>query len=325
MNIRKQFGGMTKISVIMPIYNTQRLLRPQIESVLSQDYADYELILVDDGSTDDSGNICDEFSKKDKRIIVVHKINEGVDEARNTGMSLAHGQYLYFIDSDDELLPGALQTLVDGMESHTDVDISIAGYVYSHEGKADPPFLPISFRMFSRNEIMDELMCPKFQGLGMPWTNLYKASIIKDNHLKFNKSIHTIDDRVFMVSYLSAMKGNAFHTTRPIYKYNLGIGVSFQIKDKYDKRNLSIFDGQCLIYDTVRRNGFSSKSIWWARHSMINSYDKKRKYFLKYNDSESVKYLDDKFFAIIPNRVYRLFKLREFVKDLLVKLRLKDK
>jgi len=309
----------------MPIYNTSKLLRPQIQSILSQAYTDYELILVDDGSTDDSGDICDEFAKKDKRITVIHKTNAGVDEARNTGIDTAQGQYLYFVDSDDELLPDALQTLADGMENHENVDISIAGYVYSHDGKADPPFLPVSSRMFSRNELMDELMCPKFQSLGMPWTNLYKASIIKDNHLRFDKRIHTIDDRVFMVSYICAMKGTAYHTTKPIYKYNLGVGVSFQIKDKYDKRNLTIFDGQCLIYDAVRSNGFSSKSIWWARHRMINSYDKKKKYFLKYHDLESVKYLDEKFLAAIPFYIYRLFKLRELVKELLEMLHLKKK
>ena len=314
-----------KVSIIMPIYNTSKLLRPQIQSILSQAYTDYELILVDDGSTDDSGDICDEFAKKDKRITVIHKTNAGVDEARNTGIDTAQGQYLYFVDSDDELLPDALQTLADGMENHENVDISIAGYVYSHDGKADPPFLPVSSRMFSRNELMDELMCPKFQSLGMPWTNLYKASIIKDNHLRFDKRIHTIDDRVFMVSYICAMKGTAYHTTKPIYKYNLGVGVSFQIKDKYDKRNLTIFDGQCLIYDAVRSNGFSSKSIWWARHRMINSYDKKKKYFLKYHDLESVKYLDEKFLAAIPFYIYRLFKLRELVKGMLEMLHLKKK
>ncbi len=314
-----------KISIIIPIYNTEKLLRPQIESVLQQGFDDYELILVDDGSTDNSGKICDEFAKDDKRIIVVHKKNAGVDEARNTGIAMAQGQYLYFVDSDDELLPGALQTLIDGMESHQDVDLSIAGYVYSHDGKADAPFLPISSRVFSRNEIMDELMCPRFQSLGMPWTNLYKASIIRDNHLQFNKNIHTIDDRVFMVSYICAMKGKAYHTTKPIYKYNLGVGVSFQIKDKYDKRNLTIFDGQCLIYDAVRNNGFSSKSIWWARHKMINSYDKKKLYFLKYNDLESVRYLKEKFYAVIPHYVYCLFKLRELVKEILVMFHLKKK
>lgn len=314
-----------KVSIIMPIYNTSKLLRPQIQSILSQAYTDYELILVDDGSTDDSGDICDEFAKKDERITVIHKTNAGVDEARNTGMDIARGQYLYFVDSDDELLLDALQTLADGMENHENVDISIAGYVYSHDGKADPPFLPVSSRMFSRNELMDELMCPKFQSLGMPWTNLYKASIIKDNHLRFDKRIHTIDDRVFMVSYICAMKGTAYHTTKPIYKYNLGVGVSFQIKDKYDKRNLTIFDGQCLIYDAVRSNGFSSKSIWWARHRMINSYDKKKKYFLKYHDLESVKYLDEKFLAAIPFYIYRLFKLRELVKGMLEMLHLKKK
>lgn len=116
-----------KISIVMPIYNTSRLLRPQIQSILDQGYRDYELILVDDGSTDDSGDICDEFAEMDSRVVVVHKKNGGVDEARNTGIDMARGQYLYFVDSDDELLPDALQTLIEGMEGQKGVDISVAG------------------------------------------------------------------------------------------------------------------------------------------------------------------------------------------------------
>lgn len=314
-----------KISIVMPIYNTSRLLRPQIQSILDQGYRDYELILVDDGSTDDSGEICDDFAGKDNRIVVVHKKNGGVDEARNTGIDMARGQYLYFVDSDDELLPDALQTLIEGMEGQKGVDISVAGYVYSHEGMADPPFLPVTSRVFSRNELMDELMCPKFQSLGMPWTNLYKVSVIRKNNLRFNKQIHTIDDRLFMVGYICVMEGVCRHTTKPIYKYNLGVGVSFQIKDKHDKRNLTIFDGQCLIYDLVRNNNFSSKSNWWARHRMINSYDKKRKSFLGYKDVDAVQYLDHKFFSIVPHYIYYLFKLREIIKNILVFIHVKKR
>lgn len=308
-----------KISIIVPVYNTSKFLEKCIQSILNQSFKDYELLLVDDGSTDQSGLICDQFAEKDNRVIVFHKQNGGVDSARNLGIDKARGEYYYFVDSDDELLPGCLETLISGMKT-SDIDLVIGGYIYSRNGVNDelPQKAPTD-RIFTRNETMEELLLPKFQSLGMPWTNLYKASIIHENKLLFNKDIHTIDDRVFMVSYICAMKGKAYHTTKPIYIYNLGVGVSFAIKNKYDKRAATIFDGQCLIYEMVKRGNFSKKCDWWARFKMMNSFYFKKKYFEDYQDYSTVQRMTDKLFNIISHREYTWFlcrkRIAEFVKS----------
>lgn len=99
------------ISVIIPVYNVERYLRECVDSVLGQTYQNFEIILVDDGSTDSSGDICDEYAKEDKRIQVVHQKNGGLSDARNKGFSKSSGEYVYFLDSDDWILPNAFMDL----------------------------------------------------------------------------------------------------------------------------------------------------------------------------------------------------------------------
>ena len=99
------------ISVIVPIYNVENYLKPCLDSILASTYQDFELILVDDGSTDNSGVICDEYAKHDRRIIVHHQGNSGVAEARNVGLKLSKGEYITFVDSDDMIHPAMLEVL----------------------------------------------------------------------------------------------------------------------------------------------------------------------------------------------------------------------
>lgn len=101
------------VSIIVPVYNVDKYLERCLESVINQSYKKLEIILVDDGSTDDSGTICDEYKKKDSRILVVHKENGGLSDARNAGINLATGEYLTFIDSDDYVSTDMIKCMVD--------------------------------------------------------------------------------------------------------------------------------------------------------------------------------------------------------------------
>ncbi len=104
------------ISVIIPVYNVEKYLRECIDSVLNQSYTSYEVILVDDGSTDSSGEICDEYVEKYNNITVLHKSNGGLSSARNKGFELSKGEYVYFLDSDDYLAPDALGKLIENIK-----------------------------------------------------------------------------------------------------------------------------------------------------------------------------------------------------------------
>ena len=117
---------MCKVSIIIPIFNTGTLLNRCVKSVLEQTLTDIEVILVDDGSSDDSGKICDEFAQKDSRVKVIHKSNEGVSVARNTGISVAQGEYIGFVDSDDWIEKDMYQNLYSKAKE-TNAEIVMCG------------------------------------------------------------------------------------------------------------------------------------------------------------------------------------------------------
>ena len=125
-----------KISVIVPIYNAESFLEKCIDSILKQTYIGFELILVDDGSWDRSGSICDEFSKKDDRIQVIHKKNEGLICARITGVEAAKGEYVAFVDADDWVEDSFLERLVNPMED-VGADIVVSGCISEIDGRSD--------------------------------------------------------------------------------------------------------------------------------------------------------------------------------------------
>ena len=104
------------VSIIVPVYNAERTIRRCIESILNQEYTDFELLLVDDGSLDASGAICDEYAGRDSRVQVFHKANSGVSSSRNLALDRAQGTYLQFLDSDDWITPDATRSLVRAME-----------------------------------------------------------------------------------------------------------------------------------------------------------------------------------------------------------------
>lgn len=115
------------VSIIVPVYNAEKYLANTLDSIIRQSYKNFELLLINDGSTDKSKAICDKFALKDRRIKVLDKNNGGVSSARNYGLSVAEGEYVIFIDSDDYLTADMLETLVNDIES-TKSDVAICGF-----------------------------------------------------------------------------------------------------------------------------------------------------------------------------------------------------
>lgn len=125
------------ISVVIPVYNVEKYLAECVDSVLAQTYTDWEAILVDDGATDSSGAMCDEYGAKDSRIRVIHQSNGGLSAARNTGLRAARGEYIYFLDSDDYIEPQALERLAALAERDCADVVFFDGYVFFDECEAD--------------------------------------------------------------------------------------------------------------------------------------------------------------------------------------------
>lgn len=125
------------ISVVIPVYNVEKYLAECVDSVLGQTYQDYEIILVDDGATDSSGAMCDEYAQKDARIRVIHQPNGGLSAARNSGLKAAQGEYIYFLDSDDYIEPTALADLVATAQQEQADVVFFDGYVFFDECEED--------------------------------------------------------------------------------------------------------------------------------------------------------------------------------------------
>lgn len=182
------------ISIIVPIYNAEQYLHRCIDSILAQSYTDFELLLIDDGSKDSSGAICDEYASRDTRVHVFHKENGGVSSARNLGLYNAKGEWITFIDSDDWVKSEFLEKLIDS----GDADLIVGGSIRTSGRKEQlldirydkntiPDFL---------NQYLDNLL------LLAPWGKLLRRTIITENHIRFDEHTRFGEDTLFVYQYL---------------------------------------------------------------------------------------------------------------------------
>lgn len=304
------------LSIIVPVYNASHCLDHLINTICNQSFTNWELLLINDGSTDNSGEICDRWSQKDDRIHSYHKSNGGQSSARNFGIGKSVGEYIYFVDNDDELLDGCLQTLIDGMQLNQSIDLCVGKPLFSRNGiivnhLANETEIT---NIFSVDQVLCEFFSPKYYHFGGPWSTLFKSSIIKKYNLRYNESFKGSEDRVFLVSYLCHITGQVYHTTTPIYVWNIGVGTLKDISSSYNLWFLTIFLGQAEIYEMLKKKGVNIKILWWARHTMINSYYDKRKFYERFDDKTSIKRIDDRLFSLISHEDLYLFRLREFMK-----------
>jgi len=187
---------MAEISIIVPIYQSETCLVKCLDSILCQDYRDFQLILVDDGSTDQSGDICDRYEKEDKRIVVLHQSNHGVSAARNAGLRLASGKYVTFVDSDDWLKPGYLSDLLD-----SDADFVILGFsAFNEDGKLLRQYEWPSEKI----DVNKEALLRLFQSgaLGFICSKRFRRDLISEYGLHFEEQISHTEDTLFTLDYL---------------------------------------------------------------------------------------------------------------------------
>lgn len=206
---------MAKISVIMPVYNSMDYLEDSIGSVLGQTYKDFELIIIDDGSKDDSFKICDRFAKKDDRVRLFHVENQGVSAARNLGISKSTGEYIRFMDADDTFHENSLKLMIGGMESDDRVDIVIGGYDTNDENLYTGDLEGLKSIEFMVNHYTSYI--PSFY-YGVTWNKLYKADIIKDNRLAFELGINWSEDFLFNIAYYEKCR-YVYYIKEPVYYY----------------------------------------------------------------------------------------------------------
>lgn len=196
-----------KISVIIPVYNVANYLEKCVNSIIRQDYKNLQIILVDDGSTDNSGNICDNLSKKDDRIIVITKPNGGLSSARNAGMKIANGEYISFIDSDDFINTQTYSLAMSIFEKNSDVDLVEWDYRSVKEDDKDEENESIAeiFKIaeFSNKEEYITANLKYKKHIHIAWNKIFKSHVIKNYRFPIGK-IH--EDLFFTNEYMFNVK-----------------------------------------------------------------------------------------------------------------------
>lgn len=188
------------VSIIIPIYKVEEYLARCIDSILAQTYEDWELILVDDGSPDKSGQICEEYAEKDDRICVLHKANGGPGSARNVGIEASRGDYIVFVDSDDWIGPNHLMDLVKASGNGV-YDLVTQGFSCFSDHVYDEILLET--REYIGINIHSMLLDIPLRFIGFPFGKLFKSSIIKEFKLRMDEEIRYGEDAVFILHYLA--------------------------------------------------------------------------------------------------------------------------
>ncbi|WP_049485097.1 glycosyltransferase family 2 protein [Streptococcus oralis] len=206
-----------KISVIVPVYNVEAYLERCVESILQQTYAHFELILINDGSTDSSGQICDHLASQYENIKVYHIENAGVSNARNMGIQLATGSWVTFIDSDDFVTQDYLATLASAAEG-LNVGFVIAPLHHIKNGiVTDLPSHSGKTELWSTEETMKELLMTTRTSF-FPVAKLFKRDLLADE--KFNTNYHLAEDALFLTELLLKTRCSCVFIDKPVYFYD---------------------------------------------------------------------------------------------------------
>ena len=269
------------ISVIIPVYNSGKYLSNCLESVLSQSFVDWELILINDGSKDDSGKICDKYSQIDPRIKVIHQKNQGVSSARNRGLEIAKGDWIYFCDSDDELLIDNFRSLFSAIEDN--IDMVIGGFTEINGFNENNRCSRGRKRSLNIGETIKELFEPKDKIYkGYLWTKLFKRDVIAFNKLRFDTDIIYNEDRLFIAQYLSKVSGQVNYIPKNIYKYfKRNTGAMANMKSDAFETDLDAFLKMIDIIDNLKQTELSKIVRKWAVLSWFINYRIKDKEDLK--------------------------------------------
>lgn len=257
------------VSVIVPVYNGEKFLRPCLMSILRQDMADMEILVVDDGSRDGTWPLLEEIAREDERIRPIHKENGGVSSARNAALKICQGTYIRFVDADDVLPPDSMTTLLEGMQARGS-DLVIAAYTEVTGDRRD-------YRCLAREDgaVGQEEFLRLFSRYansffyGVLWNKLFLGDVVRENGLRFPEGMNWGEDFVFVTEYLAHVRRVAF-LTRPVYDYHRSLTgmVARQFMDcaRHPLYNvqlrLRMYRSYCELYRTLGQYPRYRRTLW---------------------------------------------------------------
>lgn len=261
---------MVEISVIVPVYNAEKFIEKCVQSILDQSFVNLEAVLVDDGSSDASPDLCDAFAEKDSRVKVIHQKNAGVSAARNAGIQAASGRFVCFMDADDWYEKDALQILYQAQQVN-DADLTYAD-VY-HTNQRQKSYVHVFGEPF---DLQGKDICYRLQlacvgygytpfppktwsisGLGSVWNKLYKLEIIRNHHLGYDFDTDEIyEDNLFTISYLK-YADKVCYVNQPIYNYRQTAGSSIhRFRPQRSETSRKVFANTRAVFQNTEDEAF---------------------------------------------------------------------
>ncbi len=301
---------MTLFSIIVPIYNVEKYIHKCVDSLIHQTYSNIEIILVDDGSPDSCPQICDEYAEKDNRIKVIHKKNGGLSDARNSGLNIATGDYIIFVDCDDYIDIDTCEQFAKHVDN--DIDILIGDAVVEG-GTCNLTHLEPSETLYNGKVYLKESILKNCSTMAA-WLNVYKRKFLVDNNLCFKKGILHEDEQFTPRAFLCAE--SILVTGIEFYHYVIRENSITTKKDK--RKNASDLYSTCceleskylMIEDTVLRDllldSLSSKCLSMFQQGKLYQYGKDYIYkaFIKRNAKTKKTKLKANLYCFSPRLYY---------------------
>lgn len=263
------------LSIIIPVYNVEKYLRRCLDSVMSQSFRDYELLLVDDGSSDSSGAICDEYAVRDERIRVFHKTNGGVSSARNVGLEHAKGEWIYFVDADDEVLADGISSMLGAASGYEAVLASFESC--NRDGERLYQTTIGTNKIMSREDSIRTLYGESKTLVGVwgwLWVRLFRNEIIKKNNLRFETNVSYNEDGLFIAEYICHISTPVRYVDSLVYRYyETDTSVMESTKRYFNPKVLTSFASLVRMYQCIAKDAeLDTERLRIAKDGIINRY-----------------------------------------------------
>ena len=245
------------VSIIVPIYNSDNYLDRCLKSILCQTYINLEIILINDGSTDTSLNICKEYIEKDSRVILIDKINEGVSIARNTGIQKSTGDYIAFLDADDWIAPNYIEHLMMPFDNEN-VDISICEYHICQEYNTSSTELNHGYQFRNAREYLLESRRSGDFAVIVPWGKIFKKSVIKGTF--FPPRLH-FEDEATIYKFFYAANQIAKSNYKAYYYYQSSKGLTKSVYPQHPEDAVEAFETQYMFFNEKKDVVFYQQTL----------------------------------------------------------------
>ena len=258
-----------KISVVIPVYNTAIFLSRCLESLREQSYRSIEYILVDDGSKDNSLEICNHFAKTDDRFVVISKENGGPSSARNLAISKARGEYVTFVDSDDYVRSDAYEVIAAKLEANGNPDCLIFGAHLTPSGAPEYMRSLVNTRTVTYTEFSPEVLFDETGSRPFLWLQVMKRSIIVDNNIKMDETIKLGEDQLFQMEFMPLAKTFVFISDKLYYyRWKRPGSIMHETSEKHLSKTLLHVDLVDKVFSLMERKGqgdeMMNKVLGWS-------------------------------------------------------------